>query len=101
MINLIARPLPGVRDSDVAQVAGALKAQYEKAGARVTRTDPIPLAGHEALRVAVQLPVTGAGGVHTSIKEVQDLLAANDFIYIVTFAGASSAFSTITSTLSV
>jgi hypothetical protein len=98
-INVIVRPALGVRDSDVAQVAASLQAQYEKVGASVTRTATISLAGHKALRVAVRFPLEGA--TQQTLAEVQYFLAANDFVYILTFAGASSAFSTIISTFNI
>jgi hypothetical protein len=100
-VNVVARAAPGARDSDLPQLVGVLKTQYAKAGLIVLRTASVPIAGHTAIQVTLDLRLNGANGQPTTKREVQDIIAANDLIYILTFAGSSPAFSTIGSTFKV
>jgi hypothetical protein len=96
-VNVIVKAALGATDSDLPQAVAALKTQYTQIGATVTSTATVPLAGHQALQVKVQLPLTTPAGAKTTVAETQDLVAANDLIYILTFAGVSADFSTIES----
>lgn len=99
-VNVIVEAALGATDADLPQVA-ALKSQYAQIGATMTGTSTVPLAGHQALQVKVQLPLTTPAGAKMTVPETQDLLAANDRIYIVSYAGSSPDFPTIESTFAI
>jgi hypothetical protein len=100
-VNLVTKPALGVVDSDLPQLADALRSEYQKIGAVVTSTATIPLAGHQALQVKLRLALKTLSGSTTTADETQDLIAANDLVYTITFAGSSPQFSTIESSISV
>jgi hypothetical protein len=100
-VNVVARPAVGIRDSDLPRIAATLKAQYATIGATVSRISASSVAGHTALQVAVTTRAVGPTGAAIAKDEIQDFVAANDFIYILTLAGTSPEFRTIAATLDV
>jgi len=71
-------------------------------GATVAGTRSMPLAGHTALQVTLDLKVPATATTKaTTVHEVQDIVAANDLIYIVTLAGTDAALPKIADTLRV
>jgi hypothetical protein len=100
-VNVAARPAVGIRDSDPPRIAATLKAQYATIGATVSRISTSSVAGHTALQVAVTTRAVGPTGAAIAKDEIQDFVAANDFIYILTLAGTSPEFRTIAATLDV
>jgi hypothetical protein len=99
-VNVVGRPAVGIRDSDLPRIAATLKAQYATIGATVSRISTSSVAGHTALQVAVTTRAVGPGAAIAK-DEIQDFVAANDFIYILTLAGTSPEFRTIAATLDV
>lgn len=100
-VNVVARPAVGIRDSDLPRIGETLKAQYATIGAEVSRVSTSSVAGHMALQVAVTFRAVGPTGAAIAKHEIQDFIAANDFIYILTLAGTSPEFRTIAATLNV
>lgn len=101
-VNVVVKPALGARDSDLDGLIDDLKAQYQALGAAVTGTRTVPLAGHSALQIDLELKIAATAGSRAStIRETQDLVAANDLVYIVTLAGADPALPAIAETLRV
>lgn len=70
-VNVIVRAAPGVRGSDLPKLADQIKAQ------------------RAAVRVSLDLRISGPTGAKSTVQEVQYLVAANDLVYILTLAGDS------------
>jgi hypothetical protein len=100
-VNVVVRPAPGVTDTDLSQILSGVQSQYQQIGATVLNTSTISLAGHQALQVMVQIPFNGPTGGRVTIDETQDIVAANDFVYVISLEGASSQLSKIASSFSV
>jgi hypothetical protein len=94
-IDVITRPAPGLRDSDLPQVLDAVKSEYASAGFRLARTQPISVGGHKGLEETLHVSLAAPSGGTVSKSEIQDLVAANDLLYVVTLSGTSAAFPTI------
>lgn len=95
-VNVVAKPAIGLRDSDLPELVPDLKAEYAKLNATVLSTRSERLSGHDAIRVTIDLRLAQG-----TLRQVQYLIAANDFIYFLTLSGTSSAFTTIAETLRV
>jgi translation elongation factor EF-1beta len=100
-VYVVVKATPGVKDSDLPNLVDTLKAQYQQAGATVESTSSVPLAGHQALQVKLTLPQNDGSGGTTNLHETQDIVAANDFAYIVTLTGTSPDLTAIGSSLNV
>jgi translation elongation factor EF-1beta len=100
-VNVVVKAAPGAKDSDLPNLVDTLKTQYQQAGATVESTMSVPLAGHQALQVKLTLPLNDGSGGTTTLHETQDIVAANDFAYIVTLTGTSPELATIGSSLDV
>ena len=100
-VNVVVKAAPGAKDSDLPNLVDTLKTQYQQAGATVESTMSVPLAGHQALQVKITLPLNDGSGGTTTLHETQDIVAANDFAYIVTLTGASPDLAAIGSSLNV
>lgn len=100
-LNIVVKPAVGARDSDLPSLRTELKTQYQQLGGNVTSTETVSLAGHQALQIHVQLPLKDASGTTHTLNETQDVLAANDFAYILTFTGEAPDVATIAATFNV
>jgi len=87
--NVVVKPALGMKDSDLPQVADAVKAQYLKVGGTVRGTETVQFAGHTALRLTVDLKLARAVGSRVTVRTIQYFMALNDLAYIVTLAGTS------------
>lgn len=88
-VNVIVKALPGVLDSDLPKLADQIKAQYAQVDGTVTGIRSVQLSGRAAVRVSLDLRISGPTGAKSTVQEVQYLVAANDLVYILTFAGDS------------
>ena len=77
------------------------KSQYLKLRASVTSTTYVSLAGHRALEFALTFRLAQPTGGTFVWNTVQDFVAANDLMYIVSFGGSSIEFGNIRTTLDV
>ncbi|MFN2608629.1 MAG: hypothetical protein ABR511_12185 [Acidimicrobiales bacterium] len=101
-VNVVTKAAVGARDSDLAGAASALEAQYTKVGGTVTASRSVPLAGHTGLQIALDLKLAAtATSPARVISEIQDLVTANDIVYIVTLTGTSPSLPAIADTLRV
>ena len=100
-VNVVVEPAVGVRDSDLPQLADTLRSQYASGGATVASTTDVSLGGHNALQFAVTFHFARPAGGSLNKNATQDVVAANDFIYILTLAGTSPDLRTIPSTFNV
>ena len=99
-VNVIAEPALGINDSDLGDLAQQLPAGFAKAGATMLGSATIPLAGHQALQVTLEVPLT-VGGQPVVLHETQDYVAANDLVYVITLTGTSPQAVIIASTFRV
>jgi len=99
--NVAVMVAVGARDSDLPKQVDDLKAEYRKLGATVTSTRSVPLSGHTALQVNLEMRLAGAGGASPTVRQVQYIIAANDLLYILTLSGDSPQLSTVATTLRV
>jgi len=100
-INLIATSAPGIVGGDLVQILPSLETKTESVGGTVTSSFTGTVAGREGLVANISLPYNLASGRKATVIEKQDYVAANNTLYVLTFAGTSAAFSTIESTFSV
>jgi hypothetical protein len=97
-VNIGVQTAVGVQDKDLPAALDGIRAQYDRAGIRILRTEYVPMAGHQAL----QLTVTNPALSHSAgVTVVQDFVAANDLMYVVTFTGSNQDFQSIAATFSV
>lgn len=100
-INIVAKPSPGLQDSDLAAGLPTLKARYQQMGITVVSSQTTPLANHQAVEIDADFTYTDSTGATVSRPVKQYFLAANDLLYVVTLNGNSADFPTILQTLSV
>jgi hypothetical protein len=100
-LNIIAKSNAGLSDADLPQLLPDLRTEFAKIGATITSTGTITLAGHQAMQLKLRFPINQLSGGKTIVDETQDYVAANDYLYILTFAGSSAQFSVIQSTFSI
>jgi hypothetical protein len=100
-LNIIVEPAPGVTDSDLATAAAPLTAEYKKAGITVTGSSTTTVAGHQALHLRLLAQLKNLSGNPATVLESQDIVGANDEIYILTFAGSTPDFASMETSFSV
>ena len=100
-VNVVVEPDLGFHDSQLAQLAAQLSAQLAKVGATVLGSSDVSLDGYQALRVALDLPLTNAAGNRVMVGETQYYLGSSEFLYVITLSGNSSDFSAIASTFKI
>lgn len=97
-VNIGVQPVVGVGHDDLHGVLAGMKEQYTRAGITILNTAFVPMAGHQVLQLTVTNPTLTRFG-HVTV--VQDFVAANDLMYIVTFTGTNPNFKVIAATFSV
>ena len=100
-VNVVVKPALGALPSDLPDLVDEIKAQYESLGATLRSNETVRVGGHEALRLTLDVQLTGPDGRKVTLGEVQYFLVANDLVYIVTMAGDSPEFPAIISTFTV
>ncbi len=76
--NVVVKPALGAKDSDLPQLLEELKAQYRDLGATLTGNETVKLAGHDVLKLSINLPLAQPQGGRTTLPTVQYFLVAND-----------------------
>jgi hypothetical protein len=99
-VNVVAKHASGAQDSDLPGVITELQSEYKSIGATVDNVTDLQLAGHQAAKVAISLPI-GAAGSGSSISETQYVVIANSTLYVITLAGTNPAFDTIAASFDV
>jgi hypothetical protein len=97
-VNVIAKPAPGFVDADLGQIRSGVPGEYAKIGATLLGLTTVTLDGHQTLKVSGKLPVNTPLGTTIVASQVQYILGANDFIYIITLTGTNPDLSTIVTT---
>jgi hypothetical protein len=100
-VNVDVRPALGVTDGDLSQLAAELPGEYQRLGATLLGTTTISMAGHQALQATIELPINDLSGNQVTADEVQDFVAANSFVYVVTLTGTNPDLASIAATFSV
>ena len=97
-VNIVVEPAVGLRDARLPDALTGIRNEYARMGLTVRRVAYVRLAGHRALRVALSVPSQGLGG---ETAMVQDLVAANDSLYVITRTGTNPDLARIVATFRV
>lgn len=96
-VNIAAIPALGIRDSDLPDALTEIRKSYDRLGLEILRSASVRLDGHAALKLTLRAPTSATfRKTHVPPIETQYYVAANDFLYTVTFTGTSAAFPVIT-----
>ena len=96
-IDIAVKPAVGATASDLPLFESAVAAVYKQIGGVVSGTDSTTMDGQTVLQIKAEL---GLPGIRSGrrVSETQDLLAANDSLYVITFVGDKTDETTIEST---
>lgn len=101
-VNVVVRSAIGATDADLKDVLDALKPEYASVGLTLVSSRTVTLAGHSALEITVGGSIKATPSAPaTTVHEVQDIVAANDFLYILTRAGTDKTLASIAATFRV
>jgi len=100
-INVVVHSALGIKDSDLGELQREAATEYAKAGATVSSTSTVALAGHKALRETIQFTMKNPSGNSILVPEVQYFVGANDLLYVITLSGTAPDLDTVATTFQV